>query len=248
MAGRLSIIIKNIVKSGEVVNKMKAIWFFFSLWIGSCAGLKPKWLPKTDAQSLYQSMLEDSRYAIVVAEGPAGTGKTALAVQQALLSLHDNTNKIILTRPIVSPDQGIGFLKGDLNQKMDPWVAPVLDVMKEFHSTSKIRQWMKEGTIEIAPFSFLRGRTFKNAFVIADEVQNATPAQVKLLLTRLGENSKMILTGDLSQSDLYKKVDGLRDLMGRIKDGKKGIGLCRFQNHDVQRHPLMELILEIYND
>lgn len=214
----------------------------------SSFALKTKWIPKTDAQKTYQLMLEDSKYAIVVAEGPAGTGKTAFAVQRALMSLHENTQKIVLTRPIISPDQGIGFLKGDLNQKMDPWVAPVLDVMKEFHSTSKIRQWMKEGTIEIAPFSFLRGRTFKNAFVIADEVQNATPTQVKLLLTRLGNNSKMILTGDLTQSDLSYKIDGLRDLMHRIKDEKNGIGLCRFENHDVQRHPLMESILELYRE
>lgn len=225
-------------------------WQLFVFFVGLVNGLKPIYTPKNPSQEKYQSLLQNKLYSIIIAEGPAGTGKTALAVQQAVLSLKEpDMKKIILTRPVVSSDQGIGFLKGDLTQKMDPWVAPLVDVMKEFYPTSKIRQLMKEGFIEIAPFSFLRGRTFKHSFIIADESQNATPQQIKLLLTRIGEGSKMVLTGDLQQSDLTRQIDGLRDLMGRLAKQKiKGMATVRFHPSEALRHPLLPSLLDLYED
>lgn len=229
---------------------MKVWSLFFGLFLFPVESLKLVYQPKTEAQVQYQDFLSSRRHSVVIAEGPAGTGKTALAVQQALLSLKEDHSikKIVMTRPIISSDEGIGFLKGDLNQKMDPWVAPLMDVMKEFYPTSKIKQWMKEGVVEIAPFSFLRGRTFKHCFVIADEVQNATPEQTKLLLTRLGQDSKMVLTGDIEQTDLKRnRRNGLKDLLGRIEGMEvKGIGVIRLANQDVQRHYLLPQILELY--
>jgi phosphate starvation-inducible PhoH-like protein len=228
---------------------MRFLFVFFIIGLLFSQALKPLYLPKNTNQELYQSLLRDPKCPIIIAEGPAGTGKTSLAVQHALLDF-SNYKKLVLTRPIVSSDSGIGFLRGDLNQKMDPWVAPLFDVLREFYPSSKIKQWVKEGIIEIAPFSFLRGRTFKNSFIIADEIQNATPAQTKLLLTRIGEGSKMVLTGDTKQTDLRRSKDGLSDLISRIEKTSpqktNEIGLVRLQSTDTQRHPILFKVLELY--
>lgn len=228
---------------------MKLRNFFVFTWQGFflANAFKPVYLPKNANQEWYQTLLESPTHPIIVAEGPAGTGKTSFAVQAALSSF-SKYKKLVLTRPVIASDSGIGFLKGDLNQKMDPWVAPLMDVLKEFYPTSKIKQWMKEGVIEIAPFSFLRGRTFKNCFIIADEIQNATPTQTQLLLTRLGQGSKMILTGDVGQTDLRRQKDGLTDLLDRLdKKPVNGVGLVRFDALDSQRHYILPSLLELYS-
>ena len=154
------------------------------------------------SQENYLELLKNPRKFIVFAIGPAGTGKTMLAVQMAIKLFKEGAiSKIIVTRPAVSVDEEHGFLPGTLNQKMEPWTRPIFDVFEEYYHPREIAEMLEDGVIEISPLAYMRGRTFKNAFVIADEMQNATPSQMKMLLTRLGENSRMVVTGDLNQAD-----------------------------------------------
>jgi len=199
-------------------------------------------------------MLDDSRYKMIVANGAAGTGKTLLACQSAIKELYDgDKDKIIITRPVVPVEEDIGFLPGTLNKKMDPWTRPIMDIFNDFHSKNNIKNMMKDNTIEISPLGFMRGRTFKNAFIIADEMQNCSPNQMIMLLTRLGENSKIVITGDLKQCD--KEWSGLKDLLEKLElfyndkeiMKKDGIGIIEFTNLDVQRSELVSKILKIYN-
>ena len=210
--------------------------------------------PKTESQEEYVKMLDDSRYKMIVANGAAGTGKTLLACQSAIKELYDgNKDKIIITRPVVPVEEDIGFLPGTLNKKMDPWTRPIMDIFNDFHSKNNIKNMMKDNTIEISPLGFMRGRTFKNAFIIADEMQNCSPNQMIMLLTRLGENSKIVITGDLKQCD--KEWSGLKDLLEKLElfyndkeiMKKDGIGIIEFTNLDVQRSELVSKILKIYN-
>lgn len=221
---------------------------------GRARGFKEIYKPRNPRQEKYVDVLKKSSFPLVISEGPAGTGKTALACQTALELLHKQTIKrIVLTRPVVSADEGIGFLKGSMHQKMNPWITPMVDVFLEFYSTEKIKHLFDSRVIEIAPVSFLRGRTFKSSFIIADEMQNATPVQTKLLLTRLGQNSRMILTGDLGQSDL-DGANGLEDLIFRLETRLgydmfgKGIALVRFQAEHIERHPLLLTLSDLYGD
>jgi len=210
--------------------------------------------PKTESQEEYVKMLDDSRYKMIVANGAAGTGKTLLACQSAIKELYDgDKDKIIITRPVVPVEEDIGFLPGTLNKKMDPWTRPIMDIFNDFHSKNNIKNMMKDNTIEISPLGFMRGRTFKNAFIIADEMQNCSPNQMIMLLTRLGINSKIVITGDLKQCD--KEWSGLKDLLEKLElfyndkeiMKKDGIGIIEFTNLDVQRSELVSKILKIYN-
>ena len=159
-------------------------------------------LPRNRNQETYVLKLLDHRKDIVFGIGPAGTGKTLLAVQVAVKLFKEGViDKIIVTRPAVSVDEDLGFLPGTLEQKMAPWTRPIFDVLREYFNANEIEGMIKESIIEIAPLAYMRGRTFKNSFILADEMQNATSSQMKMLLTRLGENSKMAVTGDLAQAD-----------------------------------------------
>ena len=158
--------------------------------------------PKNLSQETYLLKLNDPQKMIVFAIGPAGTGKTMLAVQWAIDQLkYGHADKIIITRPAVSVDEDHGFLPGTLQEKMEPWTKPIMDVFAENYSVREIENFVKEGVIETSPLAYMRGRTFKNAVIIADEMQNATPSQMKMLLTRLGIGSRMVVTGDLQQAD-----------------------------------------------
>jgi phosphate starvation-inducible PhoH-like protein len=195
--------------------------------------------------------MDPTKY-IVFAVGPAGTGKTLLAMMAGIQALRDGTVKrLILTRPAVGVEgESHGYLPGDLNSKMAPWTQPLFDIIRECYDMNQIEQMIQNQTIELAPLAYMRGRTFKNAWVIADEMQNATPAQMKMLLTRIGEGSKIILTGDLAQTDRKASQNGLLDFKTLVSQ----IGKCRFvsgiefnYNH-IERHPAVAEILKIYGE
>lgn len=206
--------------------------------------------PKNLSQETYLLKLNDPDKMIVFAIGPAGTGKTMLAVQWAIDQLKlGNADKIIITRPAVSVDEQHGFLPGDLNQKMEPWTKPIMDVVAENYSAREVAHMVEEGVIETSPLAYMRGRTFKNAIIIADEMQNATPSQMKMLLTRLGENSRMVVTGDLQQAD-RPTSNGLLEFLNLFNDFKnhRYVDVCHFDVCDVERHEAVKEILAIYKD
>lgn len=209
-------------------------------------------IPKSLKQENYIELLQDDSKHIVFATGPAGSGKTLLAVMAAVKALKEGAvEKIILTRPAVgTDDEKHGFLPGDLNEKMAPWVKPIFDVMEEYYSPSDLLKMMENNTIEIAPIAFLRGRTFKKAFVICDEMQNSTVNSMKMVLTRIGEDSKMVITGDLEQHDRkYSSDNGLKDFLHKLeKSNNSMIGSVTFDNKDVQRHPVVKAVLKLYEE
>ena len=195
--------------------------------------------------------LQSDDQHIVVTAGPAGTGKTYLAMLAAVKAFRaGEVDRIVLTRPAVGvEDEKHGFLPGDLNQKMDPWVRPLTDILREYYRQPDIQAMIEEQTIEIAPLAFMRGRTLKNAYIIADEMQNSSAGQVKMLLTRIGEGSKIVITGDVEQTDLKKGSNGLVDLCERLQEGGvKGIAVCNLDERDVQRHPIIGKILHLYRN
>jgi phosphate starvation-inducible PhoH-like protein len=205
-------------------------------------------IPRNTAQETYIDALFEKR--MVFAVGPAGTGKTLLAVLRAIKALREQEiTKIILTRPAVSVDEKHGFLPGDLNAKMEPWTRPIFDVFEEYYGLQETKRMLDEGTIEIAPLGFMRGRTFKNAYVIADEMQNATPDQTKMLLTRIGEGSSMVLTGDLRQHDRGFEKNGLKDFLERLHATKKdSMAVCTFKREHIERDPIVAEVLEVYGE
>jgi phosphate starvation-inducible PhoH-like protein len=206
--------------------------------------------PKSLSQETYLLKLNDPNKMIVFAIGPAGTGKTMLAVQWAVDQLkYGSADKIIITRPAVSVDEQHGFLPGDLNEKMAPWTKPIFDVLSENFNAREIENFVKEGVIETSPLAYMRGRTFKNSVVIADEMQNATPSQMKMLLTRLGHNSKMVVTGDLQQAD-RPSGNGLLEFLQLFNNFKNNryVDLVKFDVQDVERHEAVKEILAIYGD
>lgn len=205
-------------------------------------------LPRNTAQEEYVEALFDKR--IVFAVGPAGTGKTLLAVLRAIKALRDQeVTKIILTRPAVSVDEKHGFLPGDLNAKMEPWTRPIFDVFEEYYGVPETKRMLDEGVIEIAPLGFMRGRTFKYSYIIGDEMQNSTPDQLKMMLTRIGEGSSMIITGDLKQHDRGFEKNGLKDFLERFAQKRKDtMAICTFGRQHVERDPLVAEILDIYGD
>jgi phosphate starvation-inducible PhoH-like protein len=206
--------------------------------------------PKNLSQENYLLKLNDPSKMIVFAIGPAGTGKTMLAVQWAINQLNfGDITKIVITRPAVSVDEQHGFLPGDLNQKMEPWTKPIMDVFAENYSARELEHMVKEGVIEISPLAYMRGRTFKDAVIIADEMQNATPSQMKMLLTRLGQGSHMVVTGDLQQADRPSN-NGLLEFLGLYNDfeNHRYVDVCHFTVGDVERHDAVKEILAIYKD
>ena len=204
--------------------------------------------PKSINQEKLILNLLDSTQNIVVATGPAGTGKTYLAMLAAIKAFRlGHCERIILTRPAVGvDDEKHGFLPGDLNSKMEPWTRPLFDVLREYYSAKEVTAMLENQTIEISPLAFMRGRTFKNAWIIADEMQNATPSQMKMLMTRIGENSKIVITGDVEQTDRTVHNNGLIDLCKRLETKREGLAVCYMTNKDIQRHPIIDTVLEIY--
>lgn len=205
-------------------------------------------LPRNTAQETYVEALLDKR--MVFAVGPAGTGKTLLAVLRAIKALREGEiTKIILTRPAVSVDEKHGFLPGDLNAKMEPWTRPIFDVFEEYYGVPETKNMLENGVIEIAPLGFMRGRTFKHSYIIADEMQNATPDQTKMLLTRIGEGSSMVITGDLKQHDRGFDKNGLKDFLERFSVNRKStMAICTFGRQHIERDPLVAEVLEIYGE
>lgn len=206
--------------------------------------------PRNKHQELYISKLKDSKKDIVFAIGPAGTGKTLLAVQAGIKYLQEGrVEKIIITRPAISVDEDLGFLPGTLEEKMAPWTRPIFDVLLEYYQQKDIAKMLEEGVIEISPLAYMRGRTFKHAYIVADEMQNATKSQMKMLLTRLGENSKMVVTGDLAQADRLRD-NGLMDFCNLIeqKQSLEHLDIVYFDKLDIERHNAVKEILDIYGD
>jgi phosphate starvation-inducible PhoH-like protein len=207
-------------------------------------------VPRNLAQETYVELLKNPKKYIVFAIGPAGTGKTMLAVQMAIKLYKEGAiSKIIVTRPAVSVDEEHGFLPGDLNAKMAPWTRPIFDVFEEYYHPKEVAEMLEDGVIEISPLAYMRGRTFKNAFVVADEMQNATPSQMKMLLTRLGDGSRMVVTGDLNQADRPRENGLLEfcELYGQGGDYRM-IAIAKFDTRDVERHPVVKEILSIYKE
>lgn len=195
--------------------------------------------------------LQNDQTPIVVAVGPAGTGKTYLAMQAAVKALRENAcERIVLTRPAVGvEDERHGFLPGNLTAKMEPWTRPLLDIAREYYRPQDILNMIENQIIEIAPLAFMRGRTFRDAWIIGDEMQNATPAQIKMLMTRIGANSKIVVTGDVEQADRKGDSNGLLDLHVKLgKESVPGIEVCTLAARDVQRHPIIASILKLYED
>ena len=207
-------------------------------------------VPRNLSQEKYLELLKNPKKYITFAIGPAGTGKTMLAVQMAIKLFKEGViSKIIVTRPAVSVDEEHGFLPGTLNQKMEPWTRPIFDVFEEYYHPKEVQEMLEDGVIEISPLAYMRGRTFKNAFIVADEMQNATPSQMKMLLTRLGENSRMVVTGDLNQADRPRENGLLEfcELYGQGGDYRM-IAMARFETRDVERHPVVKEVLGIYGE
>jgi len=208
--------------------------------------------PKTHNQQLYVNHLDDDQVKIVVAVGPAGTGKTLFACQHALTLLKTGlVKKVVLTRPVVTVEEDIGFLPGSLTQKMDPWTKPLFDIFMEAFSKTELDLLVKNEIIEICPLAFMRGRTFKHAIIIADEMQNSSPNQMKMMTTRLGINSKLVVTGDLEQTDLVARDNGLRHLLMKLNAQlvpSNMIQVVDFVGNDIERSEIVKTMIDIYNN
>jgi phosphate starvation-inducible protein PhoH and related proteins len=204
---------------------------------------------RTPASKLYHNELRSNR-PLVIAIGPAGSGKTMHACKYAMESLRNSAYQhVVITRPIVPvEDEHLGYLPGDLNCKMEPWISPVWNNLKNFASSpNELEQYFQQNRVEIAPLGMMRGRTFQNALVIGDEMQNSSVHQMKMLLTRLGENSRMILTGDIEQSDIPHK-NGLVDFIERVDENSSHplVSVVKMDMHDVYRSAIAKEILKIY--
>ena len=209
-------------------------------------------IPKSLNQEHYIELLTDQTKHIVFATGPAGTGKTMLAMLAGIKAFKEGqVSKLILTRPAVGvDDEKHGFLPGNINAKMEPWTKPLFDVIQEYYSPREVARMLEEQTIEISPLAFMRGRTFKGSWVVADEMQNATPGQIKMLLTRLGEGSKIVVTGDTRQADRSDSDNGLLDFKGLVEryQQSKYVAGVEFERKDIARHPAVKEILDIYGE
>ena len=213
----------------------------------------PTILPRNVAQEDYMYQLADPNNNIVFAIGPAGTGKTLLCTQMGIKSFMEReVKKIVITRPAVSVDEQHGFLPGDLKEKMAPWTRPIFDIFEKHFSIQQIEMMLAENLIEIAPLAYMRGRNFEDSWIIADEMQNATKSQMKMLLTRIGNGTKMIVTGDLKQHDRGFSENGLSDFVQLVKhyeqEKLRHIAISRFDMMDVERHPAVTEVLRIYGE
>lgn len=218
-------------------------------WLHHSKHLKPR----NESQGTYLKALEDPRYHIIVASGSAGTGKTFVANSFAMESLKhgDSYQKIVITRPMISVDekQSFGALPGDVQSKMLPFLLPVYDVLHKYLSPGKLQSLISKGVIEICSLIHMRGRSFENALIIADEMQNSTPGQMLMLLTRIGMNSKLIINGDPLQHDRGShEPNGLVDLINRLKRSPQhDIALIEFKECDIERHQIIKRILALYH-
>jgi len=211
------------------------------------------YMPKSVNQQNYVEHLNDKNVDMIIAVGPAGTGKTLFACLKAISQLKSGEiRKLVVTRPVVTVEEEIGFLPGNINKKMDPWTRPIFDLFLEFFSKTEVDNFIFNNVIEISPLAFMRGRTFKNSFIIADEMQNSSPNQMKMLTTRIGVNSKMVITGDLNQSDIPSK-NGLKDLIERIdnyniknNDEMTSIKIVNLEKEDIERSDIVKNIINIY--
>lgn len=201
--------------------------------------------PKTIGQKRYIESINNND--IVFGTGPAGTGKTYLAIALACQAFRNKQfERIILTRPAVEAGESLGFLPGDLKEKVDPYLRPVYDALFEIIGGEQYQKYIEKGLIEIAPLAYMRGRTLDKSFIILDEAQNTTPEQMKMFLTRLGYSSKMVITGDLTQTDLPRgKMSGLKNAIELLRH-TKGIGIEELQKVDIVRHPLVRKVIEVY--
>jgi len=199
--------------------------------------------PQSENQRALMQAIDN--FNLTVALGPAGTGKTYLAVTAAVEALEGGRiDRIVLSRPAVEAGESLGFLPGDLHEKLAPYLRPLYDALNERIGGKRVRQYLAEGTIEIAPIAYMRGRTLNNAFVVIDEAQNCTYGQIKMLLTRLGWHSTMVLTGDPDQSDLLEGLSGLSDIARRL-DTLSGVAVVRLTDSDIVRHPLVAEMLTV---
>lgn len=232
---------------------LNLIKFTFSKNKASLLIIKNKSLiytPKTQNQIIYNNILKKNDEYLLSVIGPAGSGKTLLACVNAIEKLKENRiEKIVITRPVISvEDENIGFLPGNLERKMEPWVRPIYDIFLDFYSKKQLNELISNSKIEISPLGFMRGRTFKNAFIIADEMQNSSPNQMLMLLTRLGINSKIVITGDLQQSDLSNMNNGLQDLVTKMENNiPDNFYLIKMNEIDIQRSNIVREVLNLYN-
>tara|TARA_Y100000816_G_C26108254_1_gene589997 strand:+ start:6617 stop:7534 length:918 start_codon:yes stop_codon:yes gene_type:complete len=210
--------------------------------------------PATQNQRVYQKALDNKDVNVLIASGPAGTGKTHFACNKAIDMLYNGKiNRIVITRPIVSVDnEEMGFLPGTINRKMAPWTRPIFDIFLEYYSQRDIDRMVDDSVIEIAPIAYMRGRTFKKCYVIADEMQNSTPIQMKMLLTRIGDETKMVITGDPKQTDLKEQENGFNDFLKRYslykKKGKKSdyLKVITMDHTDIMRSEVVKSIIDVY--
>jgi phosphate starvation-inducible PhoH-like protein len=204
--------------------------------------------PRNNSQKKFLKYLQNKDYKIVIASGPAGTGKTLFGIEQGIKNfIIGNYDKLIFTRPVVTVDEDIGFLPGTLEDKLGPYVRPIFDILHSFISVGEVKQMIEDKIIEIAPLGMMRGRTFKNCWIVADEMQNSTISQMKMLLTRIGNNTRLIITGDLEQNDRYGEINGLEDFLNKIKGRRSdSISSVEFDKSDIEREEIVKEILEIY--
>lgn len=209
-----------------------------------------KLVARNELQQKYIDLLENRDPPIIFATGPAGTAKTFLCASIGIKKLMSgDVEKLVLTRPAVSVEEEHGFLPGTLEQKMEPWMLPIYDVFYKYVSPEKLQALIAKKIIEICPLGYMRGRTFNDAFIIADEMQNSTPQQMLMILTRIGLNSKMIITGDLQQHDRNFTVNGLKDILEKLEKkplDNNDISVIKFTEDDVVRHQIIKKILNVY--
>ena len=201
--------------------------------------------PKTLGQKAYVDAIREKM--VVFGVGPAGTGKTYLAMAMAITAFrNDEVGRIILTRPAIEAGEKLGFLPGDLQSKIDPYLRPLYDALYQIMGADSFQKNMEKGLIEVAPLAYMRGRTLDNAYIILDEAQNTTPAQMKMFLTRMGFGSKVVITGDVTQIDLpADKISGLKEAMKVLRD-VEGVAICKLTKEDVVRHVMVQRIIEAY--
>jgi len=242
--------------AGNANNLYDSIYndIYDDIYDTTSSGFKEIFKPKTKVQDKYYKDINNDYYKLIIANGPAGTGKTLFPTQHAAKLLSETKDKIIVTRPLISVDEELGYLPGNINKKMDPWIIPIFDILREFFSQKDLNFFINEKRLEIVPLAFMRGRTFKDAFIVGDELQNTTIKQMLMLLTRLGENSRLVITGDTNQCD--NNENGLLDLLNRInykydRDNDNNIedefiSMVKLEKSDIQRSPIVDVILRIY--